>query len=1471
MVTLAGVRLLTATGKAAFGVYFRLLGKPILSAGAVLFAVLWPSSVWAAMPWPSAPGPARYDYETYLRSNTTPNDYSPNDYKVTSARDPNTGLTAQELGGVEGASLDKAWQVSTGRPDIHIAVLDSGIIWDDLGKMLDLRNKVALNWAELPPPQAANGVSSCQGATLPARNQKLPSPGFPLCYDANQDGAFTVDDYAADPRVNPPGHAHFCCGSANPTDNLLTPEDLIQVFSCYDATNNVEPVGHFINISATGARQCDNGAENADNDGNGFAHDIAGWNFMEHTNDPFDEPRYGHGSGEARDSSAEANNGGAVGTCPNCMFMPLKVGDSFIADVNDFAQAVLYATDNGVQVIQEALGTLNNSAISQAAIDYAYRQGTVVIASAADESAGHHNQPGFANHTVVVNSVTQSPVPGPPHTYLLLNGCTNYGGHTIVAVESGSCSSEATGISAGFAGLIYSTARNEVRLGHMTPYDPARNLDISPNEVKQILATSADDIDFEDAIPPRPRGDSGPLPSATAPCSPVTTDPPGTPANYNNPGSLGERFHSIAGWDQYFGYGRANANCEVRAVLGGSKIPPEVEINSPTWFSNVDTTLQSSVAITGRVAAVRSTGYQYKVQIAYGVQPHDDEWQTVFSSAHRTAPTSGTLATVSAAQINTAMAAFTGQPHVVNPNGDQTDWKAPPYSKTPGKNQWDEFTFTVRVQATDDRSLTGEDRKSLQSHHDAGAGPNSGQAVSGFPKTYDADGASSPVLADLAGDNQNVLIFGTSNGEVHALHSDGSELPGWPAHASRLCASQLPDDAGACTQRLKEPAFSDSQLASVANRSYAAILGSVAVGDLDRTGKLEVVAADYQGYIHVFEKNGSERPRFPVHVNFDYSRQGPPGLFNRDHDNRVQFGFAAAPALADLNKDGKLEIIDGALDRHVYVFRPDGSLQPGFPLMLQSPEKAASVDAVTHRLHLLPNSGAYYGTKIVSSPAVGDLLGDGNREIIIGRNEGYRVAQDGGYNTTAETQGGGLVSLPCAVNDRTCLLHAANGRGYAVFRDGYCHGLSSCPASPPAAVPTNAYVPGWPVKLGIFDAELLPTVGSGVDTAPMLISATCPLNSSPGLKVGLFSADGPVYIFGSDGTSCYGQGPGTDGLTHDRALGGALQPGAGDSTDNWAANAFGTGAFGDLTGNGDLVLVTATTGVNKAADAIAPGHQLGAQNQVAAWSLATGQVHQGYPHYMNDLQFLAGPAIADILGDGNQEIMQGSGTSDFRAVGVGGLDVTGWSKNTGGWIVESPVVSTFGPDQRQRVVIMTREGTLFAWETTAPACAGASWPKYKHDIWNSAQYETRAGRPATIHDLSASMTGSTATLQFTVPHGYLFCGNPTGYEVRYSSSGPIDDSNWAAATVAPQSAVPGSPGQQQTLTIGNLPPGPLWFEVQAANDGSRVGGNLGAISNPASTGPGTTVPEVPQAWLLVLGGLAIIALSVMLRRQRAAA
>ena len=208
--------------------------------------------------------------------------------------------------------------------------------------------------------------------------------------------------------------------------------------------------------------------------------------------------------------------------------------------------------------MQEALGTVNNSSFAQAAVDYAYAHGVIVVASAADEESDHHNYPANYNHTLEVNSVTRwnnfNGLDQTPHSYLYLNGCTNYGAHIAVSVESSSCSSEATGKSSGIAGLVYSAALNEIDAGRLSPYpsDSGALMPLSANEVKQLLTMTADDINFDarpDLNPPLPQNymTSSLLPGVI----------------------MSERYHSIAGFDQYFGYGRINANTRRAARAGG--------------------------------------------------------------------------------------------------------------------------------------------------------------------------------------------------------------------------------------------------------------------------------------------------------------------------------------------------------------------------------------------------------------------------------------------------------------------------------------------------------------------------------------------------------------------------------------------------------------------------------------------------------------------------------------------------------------------------------------------------------------------------------------------------------------------------------------------------------------------------------------------------------------------------------------
>src|SRR3954471_16037958 len=77
-------------------------------------------------------------------------------------------LDKRELGGVRGAwivdrdrNAPQAWATTTGRPDVSIAVLDSGIMWNNLGKPAgQVRFKIRLNAGELPKPRADRDAST---------------------------------------------------------------------------------------------------------------------------------------------------------------------------------------------------------------------------------------------------------------------------------------------------------------------------------------------------------------------------------------------------------------------------------------------------------------------------------------------------------------------------------------------------------------------------------------------------------------------------------------------------------------------------------------------------------------------------------------------------------------------------------------------------------------------------------------------------------------------------------------------------------------------------------------------------------------------------------------------------------------------------------------------------------------------------------------------------------------------------------------------------------------------------------------------------------------------------------------------------------------------------------------------------------------------------------------------------------------
>lgn len=109
---------------------------------------------------------------------------------------------------------------------------------------------------------------------------------------------------------------------------------------------------------------------------------LPGYDFVDDDNDPADV--FGHGCGVAGVIAANANNGiGIAGVAPNVQIMPLRVLDaSGQGNYSNIANAIIYAVDNGADIINLSLAGPTSSAILEASVAYAVDSGVVVIAAA---------------------------------------------------------------------------------------------------------------------------------------------------------------------------------------------------------------------------------------------------------------------------------------------------------------------------------------------------------------------------------------------------------------------------------------------------------------------------------------------------------------------------------------------------------------------------------------------------------------------------------------------------------------------------------------------------------------------------------------------------------------------------------------------------------------------------------------------------------------------------------------------------------------------------------------------------------------------------------------------------------------------------------------------------------------------------------------------------------------------------------
>lgn len=283
----------------------------------------------------------------------------------------------------------------------------------------------------------------------------------------------------------------------------------------------------------------------------------------------------------------------------------------------------------------------------------------------------------------------------------------------------------------------------------------------------------------------------------------------------------------------------------------------------------------------------------------------------------------------------------------------------------------------------------------------------------GFPVETGHDLFGSPAVADVDGDKELEIFVGGADGKIYAYRADGTTLTGWP-------------------QNVGDP-----------------VVSSVAIGDLNRDGKPEIVATAGRR-VHVFNANGTRFQNFPVTApnliraepvlaNLDAEptleilvtvAEGASGVYAWNTKGQLldkfpfhfDEGFFAytPPLVADRDYNGTPEIYAATTWGPVYGWNIKGETLPGFPVLpeggVSEHASLVAVDFGEGGLSLLltgrnigvavldakGNVASGFPTSVVTvvnaGLAVGDLDGDGVAEILGGDEYGgylYAWHRDG--------------------------------------------------------------------------------------------------------------------------------------------------------------------------------------------------------------------------------------------------------------------------------------------------------------------------------------------------------------------------------------------------------------------------------------------------------------------------------------------
>ncbi|MFA9432482.1 S8 family serine peptidase [Egicoccus sp. AB-alg2] len=240
---------------------------------------------------------------------------------------------------------------------------------------------------------------------------------------------------------------------------------------------------------------------------------------------------HGHGTRSASVAAAATNNGlGIAGYCWQCTILPVKVFDSEGAYVSDIARGMVWATDNGADVISLSMSGPNASATMLNGVRYASERGVVVVAAAGNYSSDAPRYPAAYPEVIGVAGTTSTDA---------LYSWSNHGAWVDVSAPGNNQALTQTGGVVGYSGTSSATpaAAGVIGLGLATGASAAQVRRALEDGAVPLSSVRTGRIDAA-AMLALLGGTGGEVPTPTdpPPSEPAPTDPAPKPGKGNGGG-----------------------------------------------------------------------------------------------------------------------------------------------------------------------------------------------------------------------------------------------------------------------------------------------------------------------------------------------------------------------------------------------------------------------------------------------------------------------------------------------------------------------------------------------------------------------------------------------------------------------------------------------------------------------------------------------------------------------------------------------------------------------------------------------------------------------------------------------------------------------------------------------------------------------------------------------------------------------